>query len=57
MKRIASSNAVQNLDKTNIENAPLVTPKCKFIELETTDSQQREVTEPGKCMGAYKTST
>jgi len=39
MKRIASSNVVPNLDKTNIENFPLATPKCKFIEQEVTDSQ------------------
>jgi hypothetical protein len=52
MKWIASSNVVPNLDKTNIGNFPLATPKCKFIELAVTDSQQREVTEPGGCMGA-----
>jgi len=52
MKRIASSNAVPNVDKTNTENVPLVTPKCKLIELEVTDSQQREVTEPGGCVEA-----
>jgi hypothetical protein len=57
MERIASSNVVPNLDKTNIENFPLATPKCKFTEQEFTDSQQREVTGPGGCVGPYKPST
>jgi len=52
MNRIASNNVVPKLDKTNIKNFPLVTPKCKFIEQESTDSQQREVTEPAGCVGA-----
>jgi hypothetical protein len=47
MNRIASNNVVPN-----IENFPLVTPKCKLIEEEVTDSQQKEVTEPGGCVGA-----
>jgi len=43
MKRIASSNVVPNVDKTNTENFPLATPKCKLNKNSQTANKGRSM--------------